>query len=121
MCSIGYTCEEIVSSLRHWQPNNKMTATFNILKHKFSHGDSHQPKGKLWLNSSHVGALYTFIPLKRAASEPAFPTVRQAGKGDVREDGEEEARDAKAVTCSSNAPPWVCCPVQMKKFLKEVP
>ncbi|EGW12566.1 Serine/threonine-protein kinase MARK2 [Cricetulus griseus] len=45
MCTIGYTCEEIVSSLRHGQPN-KITATFNILKHKFSNGDSHQPNGK---------------------------------------------------------------------------
>ena len=79
MCTIGYTCEEIVSSLRHRQPNNKVRATYNILKHKLSCEDSHHQNEKPRLISSPVRVL---LPLKRRANEPSF---REAGKGDFQE------------------------------------
>ena len=75
MRNIGYNCEEIALSLRHRQLN-KVTATFNILKHKFTNGDSHQQKEKPWLNRSTKRALRRYLPLKRAVSEPAFPTFK---------------------------------------------
>ncbi|ERE84366.1 sperm motility kinase Z-like protein [Cricetulus griseus] len=99
ICNIGYTCEEIVSSLRHWQPNNKVTATFNILKHEFKCGNSHQQNGKPWLNSSPVGALHPVLPLNWASSEPAFPTFREAWKGDFQEDG-VEGRGKRCQSCN---------------------
>ncbi|XP_015846268.3 putative sperm motility kinase W [Peromyscus maniculatus bairdii] len=75
MCTMGYTCEDIVSSLKHRQPNNLM-ATFNILKYKLSYGDSQQQNQKPWLNGSPIGAPRLPLPLKRRASEPAFPPRR---------------------------------------------
>ena len=39
MCNIGYTCKQVISSLKHQQSNN-LTATMNILKFKLSSGDS---------------------------------------------------------------------------------
>ena len=39
MCNIGYTCKQVVSSLKHLQSNN-LTATMNIIKFKPSSGDS---------------------------------------------------------------------------------
>ncbi|XP_041511893.1 sperm motility kinase-like [Microtus oregoni] len=39
MCNTGYTCKQVVSSLKHLQSNN-LTATMNIIKFKLSSGDS---------------------------------------------------------------------------------
>ncbi|XP_059137390.1 putative sperm motility kinase W [Peromyscus eremicus] len=88
MCTMGYTCEDIVSSLKHRQPNNLM-ATFNILKYKLSCGDSHQQNQKPWLNDSPIGALRPLLPLKRRFSEPAFPTSKGEGKRHLHEEGVE--------------------------------
>ncbi|XP_051062787.1 putative sperm motility kinase W [Phodopus roborovskii] len=72
MCSMGYTCKEIVSSLKHRQANN-VTATINILKFKLSCGHSHlQDKSRINMVSS--GLLSLPRPLRRA-SEPALPAV----------------------------------------------
>ncbi|XP_052600834.1 putative sperm motility kinase W [Peromyscus californicus insignis] len=79
MCTLGYTHEEIVSSLKHKQPNN-LTATFNILKYKLSCGDSHQQNQDPCLNDNPQGAFQLLLPLKRKASEPAFPTSKGDGK-----------------------------------------
>ncbi|XP_036032661.1 LOW QUALITY PROTEIN: putative sperm motility kinase W [Onychomys torridus] len=79
MCTMGYTCEEIVSSLKHKQPNN-LTATFNILKYKLSCGDSHQQNQKPCLNGNPEGTLRPLLALKRRASEPAFSTSIGDGK-----------------------------------------
>ncbi|XP_015846425.3 putative sperm motility kinase W [Peromyscus maniculatus bairdii] len=75
MCTMGYTHGEIVSSLKHKQPSN-LTATFNILN--LSCGDSHQKNQEPCLNGNPEGAFRLQLPLKRKASEPAFPT----NKGD---------------------------------------
>ncbi|XP_052600828.1 putative sperm motility kinase W [Peromyscus californicus insignis] len=88
MCTMGYTCEDIVSSLKHRQPNN-LTATFNILKYKLSCGDSHQQNKKPWLNDSPIGAVRPLLPLKRRASEPAFPTSTGEGNRHFHEEGVE--------------------------------
>ena len=74
MASIGYTCEEIVSSLRHQQPT-KAKATFNILKQILSCGDSHQHNGEPWLSWDSLGDLYPLLPVKRRTREPAFQTI----------------------------------------------
>ncbi|XP_040596880.1 sperm motility kinase Z-like [Mesocricetus auratus] len=87
MCNIGYTCEEIVSSLRKRQESNNVTATFNILKHKLSCGDSHQQNGKPCLNRSPGGALHPLVSLKRAASETALAKNIESGKADFQENG----------------------------------
>ncbi|XP_076413206.1 putative sperm motility kinase W [Peromyscus maniculatus bairdii] len=79
MCNMGYTCEEIVSSLKHKQPNN-LTATFNILKYKLSCEDSHQQNQEPCLNGKHEAALQPLLPLKRRASDPAFPTSTGVGR-----------------------------------------
>ncbi|XP_059137391.1 sperm motility kinase X-like [Peromyscus eremicus] len=79
MCTMGYTHEEIVSSLNHKQPNNLM-ATFNILKYKLSCWDSHQQYQDPCLNGNTEGAFQPLLPLKRKASEPAFPTSIGDGK-----------------------------------------
>ena len=71
MCTIGYTCEEIVSSLKHRQPNN-LTATMNIIKYKLSCGDSHM-QNKTWLNVTHAAPLSLPVALKRRASLPDLP------------------------------------------------
>ncbi|XP_075835246.1 putative sperm motility kinase W [Microtus pennsylvanicus] len=42
MCTMGYNLEDIFSSLRYRQPNN-VTATFNILKHKWRGERVNQP------------------------------------------------------------------------------
>ncbi|XP_006998065.3 putative sperm motility kinase W [Peromyscus maniculatus bairdii] len=73
MCTMGYNHEEIVSSLKHKQPNN-LTATFNILKYKLSCGDSLQQNQDPCLNSNPEGAFQPLLPLKRKASEPSFPS-----------------------------------------------
>nr|XP_048286134.1 sperm motility kinase Z-like [Myodes glareolus] len=44
MYTMGYNLEEILSSIKYRQPN-KVTATFNILKHKLSCEDSYQQTG----------------------------------------------------------------------------
>ncbi|XP_036023049.1 sperm motility kinase-like [Onychomys torridus] len=88
MYNMGYTFEEIVLSLKHRQPNNLM-ATFNILKYKLSCGDSHQQNQKPWLNDSPVDPLCLLPPLKRRASEPAFPTNIGDGKRHFHEEGVE--------------------------------
>ncbi|XP_059137387.1 putative sperm motility kinase W [Peromyscus eremicus] len=79
MCTMGYTSEEIVSSLKHKQLNN-LTATFNILKYKLSCGDSHQQNQDPCSNGNPVGVLRPLLPLKRRVSEPAFPTSMGDGK-----------------------------------------
>ncbi|XP_036031991.1 LOW QUALITY PROTEIN: serine/threonine-protein kinase MARK2-like [Onychomys torridus] len=86
MCTIGYTCEEIVSSLTHRQQNNNVMATCNILKYKLSCGDSTQ---KPWLTSSSAGPVRLPLPLKRA-SNPAFTTSSHARKGHFKEEDVEE-------------------------------
>ncbi|XP_007648919.1 sperm motility kinase-like [Cricetulus griseus] len=90
MKTIGYTCEEIMSSLRHKQPNNKISATFNILKHKLSCEDSHHHNERPWLISRPVHALPPLLPLKRRASEPAFPSIIETGKRHFQWDGMKE-------------------------------
>ncbi|OBS69741.1 hypothetical protein A6R68_01718, partial [Neotoma lepida] len=96
MCTMGYTCEEIVSSLKHGQPNN-LTATFNIVKYQMSCGDSHQQNQKPWVNDSPVGALRPPIPLKRRTSEPAFPTSIE----DERKHFHEEGVEGRGKRCQS--------------------
>lgn len=81
MCAIGYTCEEIVSSLKHREPNN-LTATMNIIKYNLSCGDSHM-QNKTWLNVTHAAPLSLPAALKRRASEPALP----AGKSHFHKEG----------------------------------
>lgn len=89
LCAIGYSCEEIVSTLTHRQTNAKLIATVNILKHKLSFGDCFQQNEKSCLNICPVGALQPLFPLKRAASTPAFPKVIQAGKYNFEQKAEE--------------------------------
>ncbi|XP_052600795.1 putative sperm motility kinase W [Peromyscus californicus insignis] len=96
MCTMGYTCEDIVSSLKHKQPNNLM-ATFNILKYKLSCGDSQQQSQKPWLNGSPIGAVRPLLTLKRRASEPAFPP----STGDVKRHFHEEAVEGRGRRCQS--------------------
>ncbi|XP_036031912.1 MAP/microtubule affinity-regulating kinase 4-like, partial [Onychomys torridus] len=86
MCTLGYTCEEIVSTLTHRQQNNHVMATCNILKHQLSCGDSTQ---KPRLTSSSAGPVRLPLPLK-TSTEPAFTTSSQAGKSQFKEDGVEE-------------------------------
>ncbi|XP_076416998.1 putative sperm motility kinase W [Peromyscus maniculatus bairdii] len=90
MCTIGYTCEEIVSSLTHRREDNHVTATCNILKYQLSGGDSHQQDQMPWLSSSPPGPVRLPLPLTRRASEPAFTTGTQAGKSHVKVEGVEE-------------------------------
>lgn len=90
MCTIGYTCEEIVSSLTHRQVKGEVMATFNILKYQLNCGDSHQQVEKPWANSSPAGALSLLPALKRRASEPVPSTRIEAGKSHFQEDGVEE-------------------------------
>ncbi|XP_040588502.1 sperm motility kinase-like [Mesocricetus auratus] len=87
MNAIGYTCEEIMSSLTHGQPHNKVAAAFNILKHKLSREDSHHGKEKPSLTSSPVCALPPLLPLKRKASEAAFLTITETGDSPVQKEG----------------------------------
>ncbi|XP_075835274.1 sperm motility kinase-like [Microtus pennsylvanicus] len=64
MCNIGYTCEQVVSSLK--DPQSNLTATINILKFKVSSGDS---------SLQHIiPAEATRVPgaLKRSHSQPAL-------------------------------------------------
>ncbi|XP_076417468.1 MAP/microtubule affinity-regulating kinase 4-like [Peromyscus maniculatus bairdii] len=89
ICTIGYTCEEIVSSLTHRQEDNHVTATCNILKYQLSGGDSHQQGQMPWLTNSPAVPVHLPLPLKRA-SEPAFTTSTHAGKGHFKEEGVEE-------------------------------
>ncbi|CAO2601541.1 Sperm motility kinase Z [Lemmus lemmus] len=85
MCAIGYTCEEIVSSLKHRQPNN-LIGTMNIIKYNLSCGDSHM-QNKTWLNVTHAAPLSLSVTLKRRASEPALP----AGKSHFYKEHLEES------------------------------
>lgn len=89
MCTIGYTCEEIVSSLTHRHLQDEVMATFNILKFQLNCGDSHQQVEKPWANSSHAGALSPLPHWKRRASEPAFSTCLEAGKSQFQKDDVE--------------------------------
>ncbi|XP_076417251.1 uncharacterized protein LOC121826241 [Peromyscus maniculatus bairdii] len=89
MCTIGYTCEEIVSSLTHRQEDNHVTATCNIIKYQLSGGGSHQQEQMPWLTNSPAVPVRLPLPLKRA-SEPAFTTSTHAGKGHFKEEGEKE-------------------------------
>lgn len=90
MCNIGYTCEEIVSSLTHRQPKGEVMVTFNILKYQLNCEDSHQQEEKPSANSSPAGSLRLLSPLKRRVSEPVLPTCIEDGKGHTQEDGVEE-------------------------------
>ncbi|XP_052610465.1 putative sperm motility kinase W [Peromyscus californicus insignis] len=90
MCTIGYTCEEIVSSLTHRREDNHVMATCNILKYQLSCGDSHLQDQMPWLTSSPAGPVCLPLPLTRRASEPAFTTSTQAGKIHFKEEGVEE-------------------------------
>lgn len=85
MCTIGYTCEEIVSSLKHRQPSN-ITASMNVIKYKLSCGDSHM-QNKTWLHVIPAAPLRLPVTLKRRASEPALP----AGKSHFHKDSLEES------------------------------
>ncbi|XP_052610684.1 putative sperm motility kinase W [Peromyscus californicus insignis] len=89
MCTIGYTCEEIVSSLTHRREDNRVMATCNILKYQLSCGDSHLQDQVPWLTSSPADPVRLPLPLKRA-SDPAFTTSTHAGKGHFKEEGVEE-------------------------------
>ncbi|XP_076413756.1 putative sperm motility kinase W [Peromyscus maniculatus bairdii] len=110
MCTIGYTCEEIVSSLTHRREDNHVTATCNILKHHLSCGDSHLQDQMPWLTRSPAGPVRLPLPLKRA-SEPAFTTTTKAGKSHSKVEGVEE-RDK---TCRSYTMP------QRLSFLEALP
>ncbi|XP_076413735.1 sperm motility kinase Z-like [Peromyscus maniculatus bairdii] len=110
MCTIGYTCEEIVSSLTHRREDNHVMATCNILKHHLSCGDSHLPDQMPWLTRSPAGPVRLPLPLKRA-SEPAFTTSPQAGKSHSKLEGVEE----KDKTCRSYTMP------QRLSFLEALP
>nr|XP_042123825.1 putative sperm motility kinase W [Peromyscus maniculatus bairdii]XP_042123826.1 putative sperm motility kinase W [Peromyscus maniculatus bairdii]XP_042123827.1 putative sperm motility kinase W [Peromyscus maniculatus bairdii]XP_042123828.1 putative sperm motility kinase W [Peromyscus maniculatus bairdii]XP_042123829.1 putative sperm motility kinase W [Peromyscus maniculatus bairdii]XP_042123830.1 putative sperm motility kinase W [Peromyscus maniculatus bairdii] len=101
MCTIGYTCEEIVSSLTHRREDNHVTATCNILKHLLSCGDSHQQDQMHWLTSNSAGPVHLPLPMTRRASEPAFTTRTQAGKSHFNENGVEE----RGETCRSHSMP----------------
>ncbi|XP_050016503.1 sperm motility kinase-like [Alexandromys fortis] len=79
MYTMGYNLEEIFSSLRYRQPN-EVTATFNILKHKLMCENSFQQNEHLCLKGSHISANPPLFSLKKRASEPALPTIREAGK-----------------------------------------
>nr|XP_015846268.2 putative sperm motility kinase W [Peromyscus maniculatus bairdii] len=96
MCTMDYTCEEIVSSLKHRQPNNLM-ATFNILKYKLSCGDSHEQNQKPWLNGSPIVAPCLPLTLKRRASEPGFPP----STGDMKRHFHEEGVEGRGRRCQS--------------------
>ncbi|XP_057607360.1 sperm motility kinase-like [Chionomys nivalis] len=64
MCNIGYTCEQVVSSLK--DPQSNLTATINILKFKVISGDS---------SLQHIiPTVSTSVPvaMKRSHSEPAL-------------------------------------------------
>ncbi|CAO2608042.1 Sperm motility kinase 2A [Lemmus lemmus] len=89
MCTMGYNLEEILSSIRQRQPN-KVTATFNILKHKLSCEDSYPQNEHPCLKSSHVDAHQPHFSLKRRASDPPLLTVRKRGKCQTKEGGVEE-------------------------------
>ncbi|XP_052610786.1 putative sperm motility kinase W [Peromyscus californicus insignis] len=89
MCTIGYTCEEIVSSLTHRREDNRVMATCNILKYQLSCGDSHLQDQVPWLTSSPADPVRLPLPLKRA-SDPAFTTSTHAGKDHFKEEGVEE-------------------------------
>ncbi|XP_051032307.1 putative sperm motility kinase W [Phodopus roborovskii] len=89
LCTSGYSCEEIVSTLTHRQPNTKLAATVNILKHKLISGECHQENGNSCLNNSCVGALQPLFPLKRTASVPSIHKIIQAGNYNFEEEGEE--------------------------------
>ncbi|XP_040606280.1 sperm motility kinase Z-like [Mesocricetus auratus] len=103
MCTIGYTCEEIVSSLKHRQPSN-VTATINILRYQLSCGDSHG-QGKSWLNMIHARPLSLSLPLERRASEPTFPV----GKSHFhKEDVEERAKGCRSYPMLNR---WSCLEV----------
>ncbi|XP_028719381.2 putative sperm motility kinase W [Peromyscus leucopus] len=90
MCTIGYTCEEIVSSLTHRRIDNHVTATCNILRYQLSGGDSHQKDQMPWLSNSPAVPVRLPLPLTRRASEPAFTTRTQAGKSHFKVEGVEE-------------------------------
>ncbi|XP_038199711.1 sperm motility kinase-like [Arvicola amphibius] len=64
MCNIGYTCEQVISSLK--DPQSNLTATINILKFKMSSGDSSL--------QTVIPAVTTSVPvaMKRSHSEPAL-------------------------------------------------
>ncbi|KAL1771383.1 sperm motility kinase W, partial [Sigmodon hispidus] len=89
MCKIGYTREEIVSSLTHRQPNDKVTAPLNILKYKLSCGDCNQPSEKTWVNINPLDVPQPSLPLKRTSSEPAFSTIMEAEKRKFQKEGLE--------------------------------
>ena len=89
MCTIGYTCEEIVSSLTHRRLKDEVMATFNILKYQLSYEDSHQQVEKLWANSSPSGTLIPLPHLKRRASEPTFSTCIEARKSNFQDENVE--------------------------------
>ncbi|GAB1301186.1 Putative sperm motility kinase W [Apodemus speciosus] len=89
MCTIGYTCEEIVSSLTNRQLKDEVMATFNILKYQLSCGDSHQQVEKPWANSKPAGALRLLHHLKRRASEPAFSSCLEADTSHFQDEGVE--------------------------------
>ncbi|KAM7328683.1 hypothetical protein ACRRTK_012775 [Alexandromys fortis] len=85
MCTMGYNLEDIFSSLRYRQPNN-VRATFNILKHKLRCENRFQQTEHLCLKGSHINANHPLFSLKRRASEPALPTIREAGKRQCKEE-----------------------------------
>ena len=64
MCNIGYTCEQVISSLK--DPQSNLTATINILKFKVSSGDSSL--------QTIIPAVAISVPvaMKRSHSEPAL-------------------------------------------------
>lgn len=89
MCTIGYSCEEIVSSLTRRRIQHEVMVTFNILKYQLSYGDSHQQVEKPWANSSSSGALISLPHLKRRASEPIFSSCIEAKKSHFQGEGVE--------------------------------
>ncbi|KAM7318871.1 hypothetical protein ACRRTK_021984 [Alexandromys fortis] len=91
MYTMGYNLEEIFSSLRYRQPN-EVTATFNILKYKLMCENSFHQTEHPCLKDSHIDAHHPLFSLKRRASEPAFPTIREAGKRQSKEEWVEEKR-----------------------------
>nr|XP_048317095.1 sperm motility kinase-like [Myodes glareolus] len=64
MCNIGYTCEQVVSSLK--DPESNLTATINILKFKVSSGDSSLQ------NIIPAVAISVPVAMNRNHSEPAL-------------------------------------------------
>nr|AAI09355.1 RIKEN cDNA 4932415M13 gene [Mus musculus]AAI16729.1 RIKEN cDNA 4932415M13 gene [Mus musculus] len=117
MCTIGYTCEEIVSSLTYRRLKDEVMATFNILKYQLSYGDSHQQVEKPWANNSLSGVLIPLPHLKRRASEPTFSTCIEARKSHFQDENIER----RSKSCINSPILTQNCPERMPNSDDPVP